>query len=107
MEDIAQAVERARGLRVSETEPRPRPEPRWPQQRFEPEAGQGDIDAPRHEIKLNGTHLESRRIISHDGADPRSRSFDMLRTQVLQSMDPKNWKILAVTSPTPGCGKTV
>ncbi len=31
----------------------------------------------------------------------------MLRTQVLQSMDQKGWKILGITSPTPGCGKTV
>ena len=31
----------------------------------------------------------------------------MLRTQVLQSMDQKDWKIIGVTSPTPGCGKTV
>jgi Mrp family chromosome partitioning ATPase len=31
----------------------------------------------------------------------------MLRTQVLQSMDQRNWQFLAVTSPTAGCGKTV
>ena len=31
----------------------------------------------------------------------------MLRTQVLQSMDLKGWKTLAVTSPTPACGKTL
>jgi Mrp family chromosome partitioning ATPase len=30
----------------------------------------------------------------------------MLRTQVLQAMDRKGWQILAVTSPTVGCGKT-
>jgi len=30
-----------------------------------------------------------------------------LRTQVLQSMDLKGWKLLAVTSPTAGCGKTL
>ena len=31
----------------------------------------------------------------------------MLRTQVLQAMDQKNWQFLAITSPTAGCGKTV
>jgi Mrp family chromosome partitioning ATPase len=31
----------------------------------------------------------------------------MLRTQVLQAMDQRNWQFLAITSPTPGCGKTV
>ena len=33
--------------------------------------------------------------------------YDMLRTQVLQSMSVGGWKVLGVTSPTPGCGKTV
>ena len=41
------------------------------------------------------------------GADQRSRPYDMLRTQVLQSMDLNGWKIVGVTSPTPGCGKTL
>jgi capsular exopolysaccharide synthesis family protein len=31
----------------------------------------------------------------------------MLRTEILQSMDMKGWKTLAVTSPTPSCGKTL
>ena len=47
------------------------------------------------------------RIVSHNKDDLRSRSFDMLRTQVLQSMDNAGWQVLAVTSPTAGCGKTV
>jgi Mrp family chromosome partitioning ATPase len=58
------------------------------------------------EFVLNGPHLESRRIVGHDSADPRSKAFDMLRTQVLQAMDRKAWQIIAVTSPTAGCGKT-
>jgi protein-tyrosine kinase len=39
--------------------------------------------------------------------DPFCRPFDMLRTQVLQSMEVAGAKILAVTSPTAGCGKSV
>src|SRR5262245_23440780 len=58
-------------------------------------------------VKLNEARLESRRIISYDVADQRSKSFDMLRTQVLQSMDAKGWQVMAVTSPTAGCGKTL
>jgi Mrp family chromosome partitioning ATPase len=57
--------------------------------------------------KLDAAHLESRRIIAHDILDPRSRSFDMLRTQVLQSMDMKSWQFLGATSATEGCGKSV
>jgi capsular exopolysaccharide synthesis family protein len=59
-----------------------------------------------HEVALNAALLESNRIISHDVADPRSRSFDMLRTQVLQTMAMKSWQVLGITSPTPGCGKS-
>jgi len=59
------------------------------------------------EVGLDPRHLESRRIIAHDVRDPRAKSFDMLRTQVLRTMDSSHWQILAVTSPTPGCGKTL
>ena len=59
------------------------------------------------EVVLNGAHLESKRIISYDVGDPRSKSFDMLRTQTLQSMAMKSWQILGITSPTAGCGKSM
>jgi Mrp family chromosome partitioning ATPase len=58
-------------------------------------------------IQLNRAHLEANRIIGHDISDRRSSAFDMLRTQVLQEMDPKGWRLLAITSPTAGCGKTL
>jgi protein-tyrosine kinase len=57
--------------------------------------------------ELNWTHLERHRIVAHNVADPRSRAYDVLRTQVLQSMDKRNWRLLAVTSPTENCGKTL
>src|SRR5262249_25117052 len=59
------------------------------------------------EHKLDWRHLEQRRIVGHNVTDPRSKAFDILRTQVLQAMDQKNWQFLAITSPTEGCGKTV
>jgi Mrp family chromosome partitioning ATPase len=66
----------------------------------------GVRDTNIEQVALNLAHLEAYRIIAHDRTDLRSRSFDMLRTQVLQSMDLKSWQLLAVTSPTPSCGKT-
>jgi Mrp family chromosome partitioning ATPase len=62
--------------------------------------------APR-EVHLNPTHLESTRIVAHGAAGEQSRYYDMLRTQVLQEMDDSGWQYLAVTSATPGCGKSV
>jgi protein-tyrosine kinase len=57
--------------------------------------------------KLDRDHLESRRIIAHDISDPRATAFDMLRTQVLLEMKANGWRMLAITSPTAGCGKTL
>jgi len=110
MEQIKQAVERAKAD-TSRDELRPigldvqiAPPQSTPQRAGRP------LDSnvsPRSAIKLNWTHLEQNRIVAHNIADPRSKAFDMLRTQVLQTMDQKNWKFLAITSPTAGCGKTV
>jgi protein-tyrosine kinase len=59
------------------------------------------------EVKLSGPHLESTRIVAYDPLHEHGRYFDMLRTQVLQAMDQNGWQILAITSPTAGCGKSV
>src|SRR5690242_1584061 len=72
-------------------------------------------DAPRvapaasgiREVRLSKDVLERERIVAHDRLDERSKSFDMLRTQVLQTMDAQQAQTLAVTSPTAGCGKTL
>src|SRR5215475_6209145 len=59
------------------------------------------------ELTLDPRHLESRRIVAHDVRDPRAKSFDILRTQVLRTMDTSHWQMLGITSPTPACGKTL
>jgi len=101
MERIRQAVERARGPGVSNGQA----------QQYTQQSPVGmpaaTSSARREPVLLNGRHLESMRIISHDIADPRSKSFDMLRTQVLQSMDANSWRFLGVTSPTAECGKSI
>jgi protein-tyrosine kinase len=98
MENIRQAVERARAGR-------------GPDQRL-PGSAEGVqralselIDESVYELDVS--HLEAHRIIAHDSADPRSASYDMLRTQVLRAMDSAGRNLLAITSPTAGCGKTL
>jgi Mrp family chromosome partitioning ATPase len=59
------------------------------------------------EVRLNQDHLEAKRIVAFGTGEESGRYYDMLRTQVLQEMDKKNWQFLAVTSPTAECGKTV
>jgi protein-tyrosine kinase len=65
------------------------------------------IGLPIRSVALDEAQLESRRIISYNVADQRSKSFDILRTQILQSMHKNKWQVLAITSPTAGCGKTL
>lgn len=100
MENIRQAVERARGQLGVSAEARS----------FA--ARREVIQAPRtvpttQEFKANIDRLLKRRIVTYNAADRRSRPYDMLRTQIAQSMNQNGWKILGVTSPTPGCGKTL
>jgi Mrp family chromosome partitioning ATPase len=104
MENIRQAIERAKG----------RPEQQsgigYEPPRQQTSHGFGVANESRgltQEVELDFAYLQSRRIVAYDGKDQRSRSFDMLRTEVLRSMDLKGWKTLAVTSPTPSCGKTL
>lgn len=58
-------------------------------------------------VDLDIEHLEKNRIITLDNSDPNSIGFDILRTQILAKMEANNWRTLAITSPTPECGKTV
>ena len=64
-------------------------------------------EADFHEATMNKARLESKRIVAHDPVGAGGRYYDMLRTQVLQAMDHNGWHILAITSPTAGCGKTL
>lgn len=57
------------------------------------------------DLPLKPRALKNSRILtSEGGAD--AAPFDMLRTRVLQQMRANNWRRLAITSPTSGCGKT-
>ena len=67
----------------------------------------GAEHAKFREVKLNAQHLESTRIVAYNPLHEHGRYFDMLRTQVLQAMDQNGWQMLAITSPTAGCGKSV
>jgi len=105
MEEIREAVERAKASNLSPAEQRVR---QWRDWSPSAESSRAPpTDAPLQKFELHEAQLRSKRIIADDHAAGRSAPFDMLRTQVLQSMDVKDWKFLGVTSPTPGCGKTV
>jgi Mrp family chromosome partitioning ATPase len=106
MEQIRQAVERAREAKALPVTPPPT-QPFAPAPY--PASGPAPAAPPAFNdfVLLDPRYLESRRVIGYDVADHRSRSYDMLRTQVVQTMAMNDWHMLAVTSPSPGCGKTV
>ena len=104
MENIRQAIERAKGRQKQQSGIGLEP-PRQQTRHVFGDAYEGKERT--QEVELDFAHLQSQRIVAYDGKDLRSRSFDMLRTEILQSMDLKGWKTLAVTSPTPSCGKTL
>jgi protein-tyrosine kinase len=105
MDNIRQAVERARSGQTAN--PNLLENKGIPLRRPDSGVGQGDAARPSEEVVLDSRHLLSRRIVCHDGADQRSRPYDMLRIQVLVSMAHQGWKVVGITSPTPGCGKTL
>lgn len=58
-------------------------------------------------VPLRAEHLERNRIVAYNKNSNMSWAFDLLRTQVLQTMEENGWRTLAITSPTPEAGKTV
>jgi protein-tyrosine kinase len=103
MEPIRQAIQRAKT--AAPAEPQSRTVAGLSQPAVKPVP-----DEPNRSLThadLDRTHLQASRIVAHDPADPRSRAFDILRTQVLQSMDRESWRIVAATSPGASCGKTL
>ncbi|MET1414861.1 CpsD/CapB family tyrosine-protein kinase [Roseibium sp. HPY-6] len=58
-------------------------------------------------VEIDPKHLERKRIVSKSMDDPNYIAFNLLRTRVRQAMSDNNWKSLAITSPTPNCGKTM
>ena len=101
MDQFKQAVELARGSAPLA--------PSAPSggRRLDPLEASSIQPAKYRQLSLDPKHLESKRIVAFNKDDPRARSFEVLRTQILHSMDRGGWQFLAVTSPTGGCGKTV
>lgn len=58
-------------------------------------------------VTLDPHVLAKARIVTHDKRDVRHMPFDMLRARVLRLMKANGWRSIAITSPTPGCGKTM
>lgn len=49
--------------------------------------------------------FDANRVVAHEGSSD-SAPFDVLRTKLLKQMRDNGWTRLAITSPTPSCGKS-
>ncbi|MAS03683.1 MAG: chromosome partitioning protein [Ahrensia sp.] len=113
MEHIRDALAKAR---VSLDEDRkPTPQPAQPV-RVDRVISSGAINrAPEIEseapslrrVSLDPRRIERNRIVARSMSDPNHVAFNMLRTRVRKMMRDNAWKKLAVTSATPGCGKSL
>ncbi len=107
MEKIKQALEKARGLRLSSDQPRTLTTATLPRRTIATHNLDNIVYTQTKVVQISEQILEENRIVAHTKSDMRSAHYDMLRTRVLQEMERNGWKTIAITSPTPACGKTV
>lgn len=78
-----------------------------------PGTGAQPQTAPAHDpwipraVELSAKHLERHRIVSYAMSDPSHIAINLLRTKVRTVLTDNGWKSVGITSPTPGCGKTM
>jgi protein-tyrosine kinase len=111
MERIRQAVEQARREREG-SELGKQLEPKQLRANTEaivdvqPSAGQFHVDQIKS-VSISEQVRYDNRLVASIAGHPLQDRYRMLRTRILQEMQLNKWKVLAVTSPAPGCGKTL
>lgn len=103
MERIQSAIEKAREARADQPSAKAQVIARTPG--AQPVADTLDHWLALEDVPLKPSALKNSRILTSEGGVDAA-PFDMLRTRVLQQMRANNWRRLAITSPTSGCGKT-
>lgn len=108
MERIKQAIEKVKNQQPNEASQLAQP---YPDNQSTTPAQDEDLEEVSYKhtrvVPLQAEHLEKNRIVAFNRNDPKSMTFDLLRTKVLQKMVENGWRTLAITSPTPESGKTV
>lgn len=108
MERIKAAIEKSKQTRASSTERHVVPKRVAPQSlNIIPDELENLAYVETRTVELDHAHLEKNRIVALNKNDMASWAFDSLRTQILQTMEEKGWRTLAIVSPTPEAGKSV
>ncbi|MBK5970782.1 MULTISPECIES: CpsD/CapB family tyrosine-protein kinase [Thiorhodovibrio] len=58
-------------------------------------------------LSVNYERLRAKRVLINEARSPIVDAYNILRTRILQRLRPNGWNAVAVTSPRPGCGKTL
>lgn len=58
------------------------------------------------EVEIDPARLNDARIADQNGLHPSTQLFEGLRSRLTRLCDQNNWKRIALTAPTPGCGVT-
>lgn len=85
-------------------------QPLRPPQKLTEKLPEKAIEEPKlsvRKVSVDPKLLAQKRIVSQSTDDPNHIAFNLLRTRIRKMMSDNNWRSLAVTSPTPGCGKTM
>jgi protein-tyrosine kinase len=107
MERIKQALERAREQRADPFSATPAQVPYTRKRDHSPAVAPTQIVYTQtRQLEVDPEFLRGNRVIS-SLSDLVGEPYKILRTKVLQRMRANNWRTLAVTSPTEGCGKTL
>jgi protein-tyrosine kinase len=107
MERIKQALERAREQRSDPFAAKQAPVAYTRKRDHSPALAPTQIVYTQtRQLDVDPEFLRHHRIISSMD-DPVGEPYKILRTKVLQRMRANNWRTLAITSPTEGCGKTL
>lgn len=56
-------------------------------------------------LRTTPRQLQRKRVVAME-VGPDATAFDILRTKILQQLTTNDWRRVAITSPTPGAGKT-
>jgi Mrp family chromosome partitioning ATPase len=111
MDQISIAIEKARKLRQervrSQSEPAHATVTVSPAFVREQPASEKTAKPQVRLLALDEARLEDSRLVSHPRHHASHVAFDMLRTKISHAMTSHGWSSVAVTSPTPGCGKSV
>jgi len=105
MERLEVAIKKARGQQADAQATPAAGEAGDPSAQPQVPAGLQETWTNLPQISLNRADLRRNRIFAHEASN-EATAFDLLRTRTLRQMQEHGWRRLAITSPTPSCGKS-